>query len=577
MPPTELPGGKRRALLVAHGTYADPRFRQLRAPTGDVEGFRAVLSDPSIGGFDVECVVDQTTPEVKRTIEAFFAAGGLHDLLVLYISGHGVMSEDRSLYFATSSTQFDLLDATAIEASFVDRQMQRPRTRTRSIVLILDCCHSGAFARGYAPKGRPSVGIEKRFKTALDRRVAAAGGYGHVVLTASNDLEYAFENMSLDEEYEPSEPGSVFTHFLVEGLRTGAADLDRDRLITVDELYEYAYVGTREISPHQTPTITKTTAGQLVIAHNPRPFPHPYAGTREMRRVSHEAAVRSVAFSSDGTRLGTASDDLSARVTDLKTSREVLRIIHPSRRWYSRKLFSVALHPDGERIATAGRDHTAQVRQMRDNHELLVIAHGAWVRAASFSPDGQLIATAGSDGTARVWSLSQGRMQLTITSEKPLNAAAFSHDSTRLATAGDDCSACVWDLTAADSQDSGGIEPLRCVTHDDAVWAVAFSPDGTSLATASSDRSARVWGLGEERKPLRLDHDAAVWSVAFSPDGTQIATAGADRLARVWDLADRREVLTVEHDDVIFQVTFSPEGGRLATASADQTARVWEL
>jgi len=591
MPPTELPGQTRRALLVAHGKYSDSRFKELRAPAGDVEGLRAVLADPAIGGFDVECVVDQTTPDVKLAIEEFFAASKLHDLLMLYISGHGVMAEDRNLYFATSNTQFNRLDATAIEATFVNRQMRRPSTRARSIVLILDCCHSGAFAGGHAPKGSRSVGIERRFSSlwrpaaaagserrfpSLRHPAAAVGGYGHVVLTASNELEYAFEDMSLNEEYQPSDPGSVFTHFLVEGLRTGGADLDGDRLVAVDELYEYAFVRTRKVSPHQTPMIiANKTVGRLVIAHNPRPSPGPDTAPRELRRVSHDSAVRSVAFSSDGARLATAGDDLSARVTDVKTGHELPRIIHPLRRWHSRKLLSVALHPDGVRIATAGRDHTARVRHVRNGNELLVITHGHWVRAVSFSPDGKFIATAGSDGTARVWSLSEGRMHLTISSEKALNAVAFSHDSTRLATAGYDCSACVWDLAEADAPDSGDVEPLWCSTHDDAVWAVAFSPDGTSLATACSDRSARVWELGEEREPLRLDHDAAVWSVAFSPDGGQIATAGADAHARVWDLADQREVLTVEHDDVIFQVTFSPDGRRLATASADHTARVW--
>jgi serine/threonine protein kinase len=294
-------------------------------------------------------------------------------------------------------------------------------------------------------------------------------------------------------------------------------------------------------------------------------------------RVSHGGAVRSVAFSPDGTRLATAGDDQSARVTDLETGREVLRMIHPWRRWHSRKLLSVALHPDGERIATAGRDDTAQVRHMHNGSVPLVLTHRLWVRTVTFSPNGELVATAGSDGTARVWNLPEERVHLTITSDKPLNAVAFSHDSTRLATAGDDGSACVWDLADTDSQGSGDAGPLSCVTHDDAVWAVAFSPDGRSLATASSDRSAWVSHLGGTSEPLRLEHDGAVWSVAFSPDGRQLATAGADALARVWDLTDFREVLAVEHDDVIFQVTFSPEGHRLATASADHTARVWEL
>jgi WD40 repeat protein len=324
-----------------------------------------------------------------------------------------------------------------------------------------------------------------------------------------------------------------------------------------------------------TTRIPEEEAQRPRIADDPAPVSGPRS--RELRRVLHDGAVRSVAFSSDGTRLATAGDDLSARLTDLEAGHELLRIAHPSRRLRSRKLLSVAVHPDGERIATASRDHTARVRSVRSGDELLVVTHARWVRAVSFSPDGRLIATAGSDGVARVSALADGRTQLTIASEKALNAVAFSHDSTRLATAGDDHSACVWDLTKTDSPGSAEVKPMRCVTHDDVVWAVAFSPDGTSLATASSDRSARVWELGAWREPLRLDHEAAVWSVAFSPDGTRLTTAGADTVARVWNRADRREVLAVEHDDVIFQVTFSPEGRRLATASADHTARVWEL
>ncbi len=304
--------------------------------------------------------------------------------------------------------------------------------------------------------------------------------------------------------------------------------------------------------------------------------PRPVSRPHELLRVSHDGAVRGVAFNSDGTRLATAGDDLSARLIELEGGRELLRIVHPLRHWYSRKLFSVALHPDGERIATAGRDHTARVRDIRNGAELLVITHRLWVRAVRFSPDGEFLATAGSDGTARVWSLSEERAHLTIASDKALNAATFNHDGTLLATAGDDCSACVWDLTAT-GPDSSAVEPLWCVTHDGAVWAVALSPDGASVATASSDRSARIWRRGEDCELVRLDHDGAVWSVAFSPDGRLVATAGADAHARVWSASDGREILAVEHDDVIFQVTFSPDGRRLATASADQTARVWEL
>jgi len=41
------------------------------------------------------------------------------------------------------NAQLRLLSATAVAADFVDRQMTR--SRSRRIVLFLDCCYAGAF------------------------------------------------------------------------------------------------------------------------------------------------------------------------------------------------------------------------------------------------------------------------------------------------------------------------------------------------------------------------------------------------------------------------------------------------
>jgi len=46
------------------------------------------------------------------------------------------------------NTQLRLLSATAVAANFVNRQMTR--SRSRRIVLFLDCCYPGAFDRGMA-------------------------------------------------------------------------------------------------------------------------------------------------------------------------------------------------------------------------------------------------------------------------------------------------------------------------------------------------------------------------------------------------------------------------------------------
>lgn len=583
---TEQPRGRRRALLIAHARYADPRFHELRAPTGDVEGLAAVLAD--IGGFDVERVVDQSTDVVKQRIEAFFTEeGSPEDMLLLYISGHGVMAEDRSLYFATSSTKFDRLESTGIEAGFVDRQTRRPRAR--SVVVILDCCHSGAFGPGRTPKGTRSVHIEDRFPPTRPREhpAAAGGAYGHVVLTASNELEYAFEDTNLNA-LDPSEPGSIFTHFLVKGLRTGQADRDRDGFIAIGELYDYAFIGTRGASPHQTPMIFARTGGSLIIApapsqpapkQEPEQAPEQAPGPEQVKpdptpppaamSFTHGDVLRSVAFNPEETQIVTAGDDRIARVWDLDTGHELHSIVHPAR-GRSRKLWDVAFSHDAKRIATACRDNTARVWDLSDGGQLVCITHRGWVRAVSFSRDGKFVASAGDDRSGCLWNLAEGRRQQTITSDMALNAVAFSRDGGRWATAGHYGSACVWDVNSGEQLDS--------VTHEDAIWDVTFGPDATQLATAGSDHTARLWTLGKDLAAVVLDHPGPVWSVAFSPDGRRVATSGHDIYARVWDVDDPREPsLKLPHDDVVFRVAFSSKGRLLATACADGTAKVWEV
>jgi uncharacterized caspase-like protein len=249
--------GERRALLVAADEYVDPALTQLRAPVGDVNALAEVLGDAMLGDFEVGRMINRPTEETKRAIESFFEEARPGDLLLLYMSGHGVLSQTRHFYFATASTELKWLRATAIEDTFVNDVMQH--SRARSIVLIVDCCHSGAFARGLTPKGPSAVDVVPRFE-----------GRGRVTLTASTELEYAFEEAGRGDSVSnlgASAPGSIFTRFLVEGIQTGAADANRDGEISIDEIYDYVYARVREHSPHQTPGKGGGGYGDLIVAH----------------------------------------------------------------------------------------------------------------------------------------------------------------------------------------------------------------------------------------------------------------------------------------------------------------------
>jgi hypothetical protein len=75
-------------------------------------------------------------------------------------------------------------------------------------------------------------------------------------------MEYAYEGEELKGEGRPS----VFTEAVVEGLRTGKADLDQDRLISIDDIYRYVYDRVRERTPSQTPSNKSDLEGPLYLA-----------------------------------------------------------------------------------------------------------------------------------------------------------------------------------------------------------------------------------------------------------------------------------------------------------------------
>ena len=195
--PDPLPG-PRLALLVATNTYTDPGLRQLRAPARDADDLTQVLADPGIGGFAVTTVIDQPAHQVRLAIEDFLDGRGTGDLLLIYLSCHGLQDDRRRLYFAATDTRKDRLQSTGVESAWVVDQLERCRARRQ--VLIIDSCFSGAFAHG--AKGEADLGLKDRF---------LGQGRGRVVLTASTATEYSFEG----DPDTTTPAGSVFTAALV--------------------------------------------------------------------------------------------------------------------------------------------------------------------------------------------------------------------------------------------------------------------------------------------------------------------------------------------------------------------------
>jgi len=243
------------ALIIGNNQYYDPKLAQLKTPAADAQALAEVLKDQRIGSFDeVIPLVNKTEFQVSRAISTFLTNKKPEDLILVYFSGHGVLDDRGRLFLALKDTQTSLLKATAISSSFIVDEMDSCRSKRQ--ILILDCCHSGAFGRG-VKGGEQKAVTETTFE---------GSGFGRVVLTASDSTQYALEGNQVIKQTELS----LFTHFLLEGLKTGEADANNDGYISLDEWYDYTYSQVLSTTPRQVPhKWSYHQQGDLILAKNP--------------------------------------------------------------------------------------------------------------------------------------------------------------------------------------------------------------------------------------------------------------------------------------------------------------------
>jgi WD40 repeat protein/DNA-binding SARP family transcriptional activator len=300
----------------------------------------------------------------------------------------------------------------------------------------------------------------------------------------------------------------------------------------------------------------------------------------------HDAAVGTVEFSPDGTRLTTSSDDGMVKVWDItpEGGREWLTLPGAG---------GLAYSPDGSLLAIGSEYGDVHVYEAASGRDTLVLrGHAGRVNAIAFDPTGSTLATAGFvDATARMWDAASGRQLARVdlapsqeytgdrcplypTSLHQAFDVAFSPDGTMLATGGWEgpSSTIIWDATTGERQRVLAQDP------DQALWgrSVDFNRDG-SLVAGVGWNDAFVWSVDDAEIVARL-REQQVTALAFNSDGRRLATGSLEGSLKVWDARTGRllESLTGNLGQVM-DLAFSPDGARLATTSSDGTVRLWNV
>lgn len=138
-----------RALLIVNWEFPSDNSRRLLAlegPRHDAEVLKAALTDDEFGLFipeNVKVYENQSAAVVMKAIGDFLDSASDDDTLLLYYSGHG-QREGSRLYLCAHDTDGRAVYANGLDTENISYIIRR-RNRARNMVVILDCCHAGAF------------------------------------------------------------------------------------------------------------------------------------------------------------------------------------------------------------------------------------------------------------------------------------------------------------------------------------------------------------------------------------------------------------------------------------------------
>ncbi|WP_165704170.1 NACHT domain-containing protein, partial [Enhygromyxa salina] len=283
----------------------------------------------------------------------------------------------------------------------------------------------------------------------------------------------------------------------------------------------------------------------------------------------HRGAVRSCAWSHDGTRALSAGDDGTLRLWDVESGTSVGV-------WegHGGGVSSCAWSPDGTRALSTGDDGTLRLWDVESGTSVGVWeGHGGGVSSCAWSPDGTRALSTGNDGTLRLWDVESGTsVGVWEGHGGGVSSCAWSPDGTRALSGGADGTLRLWDV---ESGTSVGVWE----GHGGGVSSCAWSPDGTRALSGGNDGTLRLWDVKSGTSVgVWEGHRGWVSSCAWSPDGARVLSAGFDGTLRLWDAASGSTVAEWGgHRDSVFSCAWSPDGTRALSAGHDGRLRLWDV
>jgi hypothetical protein len=230
------------AVVVGIASY--DHMPSLRYTDDDAYKFFAFLRGPEGGALpekQIRVLIDEeaTSRTIIYTMKRIFLQADENDVVLFYFSGHGF---EDSFVPADYDGVKNLLKHDEV------RQIIE-NSKAKHKIIIADACHSGGYVssdangeenRDFAIKSLDAI-VQKYYRAFEN----SSGGIS--IVLSSGVKEYSLEDGGLRS--------GVFSYFVIKGMR-GEADSNNDKLVTIQELHDYARKNVRHYTANmQTPVL----------------------------------------------------------------------------------------------------------------------------------------------------------------------------------------------------------------------------------------------------------------------------------------------------------------------------------
>ncbi|HXQ74057.1 MAG TPA: caspase family protein [Pyrinomonadaceae bacterium] len=224
--------GRKYALIIGVSRYQNngSGIKNLEFADADARALYEFLQKSEAGKFSRDNMLllaneDATTARIREALTSFVSRAEANDVLLIFFAGHGAADPNapRSYYLITHDTIYEDMSQTAISMTELRRYVDS-NVKSKQLIFLLDACHS--------------AGVSTRGVRSLDNNLAHLRlrklyeAKGRAIITSSDVDEVSNESVEWGNGH------GVFTYYLLEGLK-GDADENRDRLVTLGELFRY--------------------------------------------------------------------------------------------------------------------------------------------------------------------------------------------------------------------------------------------------------------------------------------------------------------------------------------------------